>query len=142
MSLSVPVLKSFVPVLQAVLPIALPSVLNLEPEAPAEPNNKKYVIIHTVDISKEDMKIFKSYGQVIIYNYNVEGNIPVSNLASFDYLFIDLRDRKSRLYYDSNDLNNCNIILYISVIEQFDSYIESLGANNILIDFPEKINAL
>lgn len=139
MSLSIPVLNSVVPVLQAVLAVPLP-VLNLDPPQPVAPNDKKYVIIHTVDIPKEDMKNFKSFGSVIVYNYNVEGNIPVSNLSAFDYLFLDLRDHKSRLYYDSNDLTNYNVVLYISVIEQYDAYIESLEANNILVDFPEKLH--
>ena len=127
-----------IPVLNAVLPQGLPQIKNLDPQAPPEPNNKPFVIIHTVDIAKNDLINFKAYGNVILYHYDVEGNIPVSNLATFDYLFIDLRDKKARAYYDNNDFANYNVIAYISFIQQYDSYIESLGANNILSKFPDK----
>ena len=126
-----------VPTLTATLSAPLPPVLNLNPEQRIPVNNKRFVIIHTVEIPEDDLTTFQSYGNVVNYDYAVEGNINIDNLL-FDYLFIDLRNKQSRAYFDTSDLNNYNVICYISFVEEFDSYIENLGANNILCKFPPK----
>jgi hypothetical protein len=127
-----------VPVLQATI-TGLPLVNQVSASAsvPAEPNANRYVIVHTKEISADDLATFQGYGTVVQYDYNVEGNILIDNLI-FDYLFLDLTDAKSRQYFDCSNLTNYNVVGYISFIEQFDSYIESLNCNNVLTEFPQK----
>jgi len=122
-------------------PIPLPPVLDAPASsptsAPDEPNGKRYVILHTCDVSSDDLSTFQGYGKVVQYEASVEGNIAIYNLL-FDYLFIDLRVASARLYYDNSSLANYNVICYIHFVEKFDSYIESLGAQNILSELPPK----
>ena len=126
-----------VPVLLGNLPSVIPAVANLSPPAPSEPNNKRYVIVHTCDIPDADMSTFQRYSQnVVKYSYDIEGSVVIDNLI-FDYLFLDLRDAQARKYFDNNDLTNYNIIIYCSFIEKFDAYIENLGGHNILNEFPQ-----
>ena len=137
MSLQIPTLN--VPVLSAVIAGLLPEVKSLAPEAPVAPNNKRFVIVHTKDISKEDLANFQSYGQVVEYDFNVEANIAIDNLV-FDYLFINLHDKKSRIYFDMANLENYNLIAYISFIETHDNYVDVLGAQNVLTSFPSRVH--
>lgn len=134
MSIPVPVLSGSLP---ASASAPFPAVINLAPPPPPEPNDKKFIIVHTVDIPDADLNTFKRYSQnVVKYDYNVEGSVVIDNLI-FDYLFLDLRDAQARKYFDNNNLTNYNIIIYCSFIEKFDAYIEHLGGNNILSEFPQ-----
>jgi hypothetical protein len=127
-----------IPVLNGVVNPPIPQLLNLNPPPPPEPNGKRFVIIHTVDIKKADLNLFRRYSQnVIKYDYNVEGNVIIDNLV-FDYLFLDLRNIQARRYYDNNDTTNYNVICFCSFIEMYDAYIESLGATNILSSWPDE----
>ena len=117
--------------------VVIPAVVSLSPSSPPEPNPKRFVIVHTVDIPADDLVNFQGYGTVVQYDYNVEAQIHIDNLV-FDYLMINLRDKQSRSYFDLSDLSNYNVIGYISFVEQFDSYVESLGCSNVLTTFPAK----
>lgn len=128
-----------VPVLNGALSPAIPAVQNLNPPAPAPPNNKRFVIIHTTDVTDDDMSKFESYGKVVKYDFNVENNVAIDNLI-FDYLFLDLNDAHARRYYDNADLTNYNVVAFIHLVEKFDSYIENLGAVNILSDIPPRFH--
>lgn len=97
----------------------------------------KFIILHTIDITDADLTIFKRYSQYVVkYDFNVEGLAVIENLI-FDYLFLDLRDAQARKYYDTSDTANYNIIIYCSFVEKFDAYIENLGGNNTLFEFPQ-----
>ena len=128
-----------VPVLNGALNPPIPAVQNLNPPAPAAPNHKRFVIIHTTDIPEDDMSNFQNYGKVVSYDFHVENNVVIDNLV-FDYLFLDLNDKNARRYYDNADLTNYNVVAYISLVEKFDSYIENLGAQNILSTFPPRFH--
>ena len=101
------------------------------------PIQKQFIILHTVDLKKEDIKTLKSYGLVVQYNLKVEGNMPLAALK-FDYLTLNLNCKNDRCYLDSQDTTNCNIICVISVIEQFDKYIENLECTNVITEFPPR----
>ena len=141
--LPVPILTSpsnpnnAVPVLNAVLSVPLPAVVSLAPPPPPEPNSKRYVIIHTTAIPAVDLANFQSYGVVCEYKQEIEGSIGVDNLQ-FDYLFINLKTKAGRQYFDNSNLDNYNVIAYISFLEKYDAFIENLGANYIMSSFPAK----
>ena len=106
--------------------------LNLNSSAP-----KRIIILHTVNIPSKDLAILKDYGKVCIYDASVESGIPIKDLI-FDYLLLDLNDKNHRKYYDRNDTTNYNVVVYISFLERFDTLVDSLESQNILVKFPER----
>ena len=125
-----------IPTLSATLNVPIPALVSLSPVAQVE-QTKRFVIIHTVDLKESDVDVFRAFGQVVTYDFKVEAHIPIDNLQ-FDYLFLDLRNKQSRQYYDLADLQEYNVIGYISFIEKFDSYVDSLGCANTLTSFPPR----
>lgn len=109
------------------------------PVAAAMPSaQKNFIILHTVDVAKADKLLFASYGPTIFYDWHVEGKLLLSQLTPFHYLFLDMRIKEHRVYYDMNDTSGYNVVAYISIMEQFDSFVLSLGAASILTAFPAK----
>lgn len=108
------------------VPIAVPL---LPVDTPAEP--KQFIILHTKDLDKEDIDTLESYGKLVQYSSKVEGSRPLSELK-FDYITIDLRNKKDRVYLDTQDTSALNVICVISFIEKFDSFIEDLACAHIL----------
>jgi len=98
---------------------------------------KPFIILHTIDIKPQDLDNLKSYGKVVKYEQAVEGSMFISSLV-FDYLCLDLRLKADRTYFDAQDTSACNVICYISLIECFDAYIENLGVQNIITEFPSR----
>lgn len=100
----------------------------------------QFIILHTIDIEESDMNTFKSWNvsDVIKYDYNVEAKLPISQLNPFVYLFLDLRIKEHREYFDNNDTNSYHVICYISILETFDALIESIEAKNVITDIPIK----
>jgi len=115
--------------------LPLPSVIGASSSPANPPSLKRFVIVHTVDVPDTDLLSFQNQGKVVQYNVSVEGLGSIDSLL-FDYLFIDLRVAPSRSYFDSQNLTNYSVVAYVSFIEIFDAYIESLGANNIISSFP------
>ena len=113
MSLQVPTLV----LNQIVQPIVQPTVQPLLQEEP-----KQFIILHTKDLDKEDIDTLESYGKLVQYSSKVEGSRPLSELK-FDYITIDLRNKKDRVYLDSQDIGAFNVICVISFVEKFDSFI-------------------
>lgn len=115
--------------------VSPPSVPSVLPADSHLPSSKRFVILHTIPISEQDLANFRGHGKVVQYNYAIESTHNV-DLLQFDYLFIDLCDQASRAYYDSQNLSNYNVICYCHNLEQFDRYIESLEVSNVLTEFP------
>ena len=111
------------------------------PQAPAlalvSPVVQKFIILHTIDIERDNLDLLSSYGKCISYDVSVEGHRNLEELT-FDYLCIDLRNKTDRRYFDSQDTSQYNVICYISKIEQFDKLIDDLGCNNIITSFPKR----
>ena len=128
MSLQVPTLV----LNQIVQPIVQPTVQPLLQEEP-----KQFIILHTKDLDKEDIDTLESYGKLVQYSSKVEGSRPLSELK-FDYITIDLRNKKDRVYLDSQDIGAFNVICVISFIEKFDSFIEDLACANTITTFPPR----
>jgi hypothetical protein len=135
MSLQLPSLLSSMAMAPApaAAPAAVPLVVDSLPLAAP----KQMIILHTIDIKPADLETLKSYGKVVIYDCNVEMKMPLSSLV-FSYLLLDLRKKADRVYLDSQDTSAYNVIVYISIIEKFDAFIENLGCNNIITKWPPR----
>lgn len=138
MSLQLPSLLSSMAMASPVAPpVAAPVAVPMVADSLPLPAPKQMIILHTVDIKPTDMDTLKSYGKVVIYDATVEMNMPLSSLV-FSYLLLDLRKKADRIYLDSQDTSACNVIVFISVIEKFDAFIENLGCNNIITKWPPR----
>ena len=139
MSLQLPTLLSGVASVASVvsaLSSQEPTVPVMEASLPL-PLARQMIILHTVDLKREDLTTLESYGKVVQYDVAVEGNMLLPSLQ-FDYLTLNLNKKADRCYFDSQDTSSCNIIAYISVIEQFDRYIDDLACSNVITSFPPR----
>lgn len=89
-------------------PSVSPPIIN-----PDEQLLKPFVICHTRNISKDDLKLLAKYGEVDSYDHDILNNVDPSTL-NFDYLCIDLREDTNRMYFQKFLMGNLNyhIILY------------------------------
>lgn len=73
----------------------------------------KIVICHTRDIDKKVLDILTKFGTVILYDNNIHNNIDPATV-DFSYLFVDMRRKSDRLYYQKFLHNNLayHIVLY------------------------------
>jgi hypothetical protein len=109
MSIPLPAVISSVSSLLA-QPQQSPALINPDPL-----DVKKMVICVTRDISKSDMKLLQSFGQVKSYDSDIHNNIDPSTLA-FDYLIVDLRELSDRLYFQKYFQNKLD---YHTVLYKF-----------------------
>jgi hypothetical protein len=132
MSLEVPELK-FSPNINPLPPV----IVN---ESVSQPQIKPFIILHTKNIDNDDLDSFRSFGneKVIIFDESVEGKIKLCDFKPFSYLFLDLRNKHHRHFFDINDTDNYNIVCYISQIESFDPLIDSLAADRVCTKFPKR----
>jgi hypothetical protein len=68
---------------------------------------KKIVIMITRDVSEDDRKRLSSFGLVKDYDNKVHLNLPLNSIE-FDYLIVDLREAKHRLFYQKSIQNNAD----------------------------------
>ena len=135
--LSIPAIQT-APPSSPVAPVPSASVASLPSvNVLSMPQSKPIIILHTVDLPDEAKNNLRSYGKFVEYSIDVEGNLPIGSLE-FDYLSLDIRERADRKYWDANDTSNYQIVAYISLIEKFDQFIDSLGATSIFTDFPTR----
>lgn len=116
--------------------LAVPTLQTPTPAVPAT-SAASVVILHTIDLPADACEIMRSFGKLVQYDPLVEGSLPVATLK-FDYLALDMRRKADRIYYDQNDMMAYPVIAFISTIEQFDSLVDSLGASNVITEFPPK----
>jgi hypothetical protein len=100
-------------------------------------DNQQIIILHTVDVSDEDLATLRTYGPVVEYDINCEGSLPINSLI-FTYLLLDLRKLEARRYYDSQETIVYPTIVYISRFETFDQLIEDLKCDNVITEFPPR----
>jgi hypothetical protein len=107
--------------------ITLPAVLSTAPAfvqtllSSPEPSNvivnpseiKKIVICHTRDVDKKVLDLLAKFGTVLSYDHNIHNNIDPATVE-FAYLFVDMRRKSDRLYYQKFLHNNLayHMVLY------------------------------
>lgn len=102
---------------------------------------KRYVIVSTKDLSKEDKDIFESYGKLIIYDERYV-NLKYDDLE-FDYLYVDIRDKVSRYNLATQNIDNFHIVIYCAFWEKIEEFIEQLQKKtndqvNVITSIPAK----
>jgi hypothetical protein len=104
-------------------------------------SSKKYIIVSTKDLSKEDKDVFQSYGKLIVYDERYV-NLKYEELE-FDYLYVDIRDKISRYNLASQNIQNFNIVVYCAFWEKIEEFIEQLHKKtndeaNVITSIPNK----
>lgn len=104
-------------------------------------SNKRYIIVSTKELSKEDKDIFESYGKLIVYDERYV-NLKYEDLE-FDYLYVDIRDKVSRYNLASQAIEKFNVVLYVSWYEKIEEFIEQIMKKtkdqaNVITSVPAK----
>lgn len=122
----------------------LPPIIKPQADAPKseenkfdielEPENKRFVIVCSRDMSAEDEEVFRQHGKVLRWKKESFLNLPFEQL-DFDFLFIDIREKEARLTLNRQDLTKYNKVAYVFAIQKgiddFLNEIESVDISSI-----------
>lgn len=120
-----------------------PSQIELKNSDPIFNNKKeeRFIIVHSKDITREDKDEFDCYGKSLIWDDRYK-NMKYEDI-SFDYLFVDIRDKIARYNLASQDIENYNVVLFLSWIDKIEDFVEQISKKtnekaNIITSVPKK----
>lgn len=108
-------------------------------------NNKPFIIVHTKDITIDDMLMLNSYGTTTQYDYKKYAGLDVEtivNKLNVKYLLVDLRDRNNRSFFSSiKNKSSYNVVALLCKIEKYTNILETLDSivDNVLYKFPDAV---
>lgn len=117
--------RAYVP-LPAVLPRVEP-VQEEKEEKQEEKNAKKILIVHSKDVSPEELALFKFHGRYLIWDDRYM-NIPFEKLPHHDYLFVDMRQKNARYALGSVNLMDYGVVCYVPWFHRGEKFIDQLTA--------------
>lgn len=95
------------------------------------PENKRFVIVCSRDMSAEDEEVFRQHGKVLRWKKESFLNLPFEQL-DFDFLFIDIREKEARLTLNRQDLNKYNKVAYVYAIQKgVDDFLNEIDSVDI-----------
>jgi hypothetical protein len=102
---------------------------------------KRYIIVSTKDLSKQDKDIFESFGKLIVYDDRYV-NLKYEDLE-FDYLYVDIREKINRYNLASQNIEKFNVVVYCSFYEKIEDFIEQIKKKtneeaNVVTSIPNK----
>lgn len=106
-----------------------------------EEKDKRFIIVHSKDISREDKEEFSYHGKVVIWDDRYK-NMKYEDIE-FDYLFVDIRDKVARYNLASQDIESYNVVLFLSWIDKIEDFVEQISKktnekSNIITSVPKK----
>jgi hypothetical protein len=94
------------------------------------------VILHTRDISESDENLCRKFGRVRHFNPSMY-NRDLSSVPC-DYLFVDVRDKVTRMQISKINTALFKVCAYVNVWEKLDNLFDDFMKDiNILTKFPE-----
>lgn len=114
--------------------VPLPAVIaRVEPvqeekeEKQEEKNAKKILVVHSKDVSPEELALFKFHGRYLIWDDRYM-NIPFEKLPYHDYLFVDMREKNARYALGSVNLMDYGVVCYVPWFHKGEKFIDQLEA--------------
>lgn len=113
----------------------LPPVIHMAlPEAPHAPEHGKILVVHSKDVSPEELRLFKSWGRILVWDARYI-NLALDKLPDHDYLFVDMREKDARYALGSVSVSGYRTIAYVPWYHKSESFIHQL-ASMALTKFP------
>lgn len=112
------------PVLAPVLASVLLSEEKVEVE---EVPKSKILVVHSKDVSKEELSLFKFHGRYLQWGSQYV-NIPFEKLPPHDYLFVDMRERDARHALGSVNYAEYSTVCFVPFYHKSEKFIEKLSA--------------
>ena len=88
---------------------------------------KKILVVHSKDVSPEELALFKFHGRYLIWDDRYM-NIPFEKLPHHDYLFVDMRQKNARYALGSVNLMDYGVVCYVPWFHRGQSFIDQLSA--------------
>jgi len=117
--------RAYVP-LPAVLPRVEP-VKEEKEEQKEEHVAKKILVVHSKDVSQEELALFKFHGRYLVWDDRFM-NIPFEKLPYHDYLFVDMRQKNARYALGSVNLMDYGVVCYVPWFHKGEKFIDQLAA--------------
>lgn len=120
--------RSYVSLPPVITPAPAPIELKEEVAVVAEEQpKKKILIVHSKDVSAEELALFKFHGRYLKWDDRYM-NIPLEKLPYHDYLFVDMRDRNARYALSSVNHIDYSVVCYVPFYHKSQPFIDQLSA--------------
>jgi hypothetical protein len=101
-----------------------------------EGDGKRYILIHSRELTQEEKDLLRSYGEVLEYS-PAYTNIPLAKLR-FQYLLLDINLKESRVLLQKNTTEDFHVICLCRWWEQELPFLQQIQPENILRNLPAR----
>ena len=98
-----------------------------EKEEKEEIPKSKILVVHSKDVSKEELALFKFHGRYLQWDDRYM-NIDFDKLPPHDYLFVDMRERNARHALGAVNHLEYSVVCYVPWYHKSEKFIEQLSA--------------
>jgi hypothetical protein len=96
-------------------------------EEKEEVPKSKIMIVHSKDVSKEELALFKFHGRYLQWGSQY-ANIPLERLPPHDYLFVDMREKDARHALGACNHMEYSVVCYDPFYHKGEKFIDQLSA--------------
>jgi len=98
-----------------------------EKEEKEEIPKSKILVVHSKDVSKEELSLFKFHGKYLQWDDRYM-NINFDRLPPHDYLFVDMREKNARHALGAVNHLEYSVICYVPWYHKSEKFIDQLSA--------------
>jgi len=98
-----------------------------EKEEKEEIPKSKILVVHSKDVSKEELSLFKFHGKYLQWDDRYM-NIDFDKLPPHDYLFVDMRERNARHALGAVNHMEYSVVCYVPWYHKSEKFIDQLSA--------------
>jgi len=96
-------------------------------EEKEEVPKSKILVVHSKDVSKEELGLFKFHGRYLQWDDRFL-NIDFDKLPPHDYLFVDMREKNARHALGSVNHLQYSVVCYVPWYHKSEKFIDQLSA--------------
>jgi len=115
------------PVPPVLAPVLASVLLSEEKEEKEEIPKSKILVVHSKDVSKEELSLFKFHGKYLQWDDRYM-NIDFDKLPPHDYLFVDMRERNARHALGAVNHMEYSVVCYVPWYHKSEKFIDQLSA--------------
>jgi hypothetical protein len=98
-----------------------------EKEEKEEIPKSKILVVHSKDVSKEELALFKFHGRYLQWDDRYM-NIDFEKLPPHDYLFVDMREKNARHALGAVNHLEYSVVCYVPWYHKGEKFIDQLSA--------------
>ena len=113
--------------LPAVIGVPAPEAKAEEKEEKEEIPKSKILVVHSKDVSSEELALFKFHGRYLKWDDRYM-NIDFGQLPPHDYLFVDMREKNARYALGAVNHMEYSVVCYVPWFHKGEKFIDQLSA--------------